>query len=453
MQWNDVCFCILLIDIFGTVGYLLFCLLRKVMDRVSARVRLVFVKMIILLYMVPVIYPIMLISRVRYIQGSWVHVGEFGFQVSGVLELVFRLIATVWVSGLLIGASVSLYHYSRLDRILRWNVPLSTEGWKRAVEKYQQKYGLSHVRVCQNESVKTTLVTGLFRPMIIVPMRDYSEKQMSMMMEHEVWHLRRRDLMWKKLALLVSWFHWFNPFVYRLREYLTLLQEMVCDTAVCDINPEYTPKEYCQFLYDAEVKDVGRVFAATLVETGLSLESRITEMSRRRKLIGMSGRWIFACVMLFVMAAAVPTLAMAQSVVYLDESLRASSEIQIMEETQEPETYLRGLDDGSVEEVQGAHSDERMVQIDMEVPAGARQLFSETELSAGDMMMITVACGDNEMTFRAGVKNVETGELIYMEGSGGLMLNFTPEADGIYGAYIENREEIPVVYEGLIMNP
>jgi len=453
MQWNNVCFCILLIDIFGTVGCLLLCLLKKALDRVSARVRLVFVKAIILLFLIPAIYPIMLLSRVRYIQGSWVHVGEFGFRVSGLLDLIFRLIATVWVSGLLIGASVSLYHYSRLDRILRWNLPLSTDGWKRCVEKYLRKYDLGHVKVCQNESVETTLVAGLFRPMIIVPMRDYSEKQMSMMMEHEAWHLRRRDLLWKKLALLVSWFHWFNPFVYRLREYLTLQQELVCDTAVCDINPEYTPKEYCQFLYDAEVKDVGRVFAATLVETGLSLEYRIKEMSRRRRLIRMSGKGIFACVLLFVMTAAVPTLAMAKSVVYVDEALKSSFEIQIMEETQEQEQYLCGIDDGSVEELEGTPGDERMIPINVEVPGGVRQLFSETALSSGDVVMVTVACEDNESIFRVGVKNMETGQLFYLEGSGGLVLKFTSEADGIYCAYIENCEDRAVLFEGMIMNP
>ena len=341
MQWNDICLCILLMDIFGSVGFLLGCLLKKGLDRASARVRLVFAKLVVCLYLAPVIYPILLLSRLRYMEGSWVRIGEFGFYVPERVEMIFRILGGVWVGGLLIGVAISCYHYSRLDRVLQWNEPLATDEWEQTAERYLRKYRMTAVAVYQNEAVLSAMVAGLIKPMIIVPQRNCSEKQRSMMMEHEIWHVRRRDLLWKKLALAASWLHWFNPLVYKLRDYLTLQQELVCDNAVCDINPEYTPKEYCEFLYDVEVTEAHGTFAATFIETGLSLEHRVREMMRRRKLVRMSRGWILACMTAFVIVASLPTFALAQGIVRLDEALRASAEI-LIDETPQP-----GASDGS----------------------------------------------------------------------------------------------------------
>ncbi|MBQ8815526.1 MAG: M56 family metallopeptidase [Lachnospiraceae bacterium] len=456
MQWSDFCFCVVLMDIFGTIGSLLYLVMKKWLDRASARLRLVLIKLIICLYMIPTVYPILRLSRIRYMSGSWVHIGEFGLRIPDRWELVFQILGGLWFSGLLIGIAVSVYHYSRLDRTLRWNQPVTGDGWKQAIEKYLGKYQLASMKVYQNETVQTTLVTGLFRPMIIVPLRDYSRKQMSMMMEHEAWHVRRRDLLWKKLALFVSWLHWFNPLVYWLREILTLEQEIVCDISVCDINPEYTAKEYCQFLYDVEVKEVDRMFAVTLIETGLSLEQRIMEMVKRNKVVRMNRRRIWACGLVFVITAAIPTVALANGVVYIDETLRETGEMLIEEEPLEPAAFLRELDDGSVAEVCAEPTKDitaKVVVVEITVGANSRYLYPECELAEGDYVTISVCCDDTEALFRIGIKNSDTGEMMYIEGSDVLMYSFVVESAGRYSAFVQNCAEKDAKFEGMVMNP
>lgn len=53
--------------------------------------------------------------------------------------------------------------------------------------------------------------------------------QMHMILEHEMNHIRNRDLLWKRFYLAVLGIHWFNPLVYLLAKKEIYLEEVICD--------------------------------------------------------------------------------------------------------------------------------------------------------------------------------------------------------------------------------
>lgn len=69
-----------------------------------------------------------------------------------------------------------------------------------------------------------------------------------MILEHEMNHILRGDLIWKKLGLLVTFIHWWNPLAYILLEKLILQEEIECDIKTCDNNTNFTPREYGYYL-------------------------------------------------------------------------------------------------------------------------------------------------------------------------------------------------------------
>lgn len=73
--------------------------------------------------------------------------------------------------------------------------------------------------------------------------------------------------------------------MYWLGNELSEEQEIVCDLAVCDTNPEYTVGEYCQFLYNEQVTNMDSAFAAALTETKSSLERVHNGQNKNTKMI------------------------------------------------------------------------------------------------------------------------------------------------------------------------
>jgi bla regulator protein BlaR1 len=69
-----------------------------------------------------------------------------------------------------------------------------------------------------NPKIKSPMLVGLRRPMILLPISNVQEIDLKLVLTHELMHLKRKDLCVKMLALLAETLHWFNPFVHVLRK-------------------------------------------------------------------------------------------------------------------------------------------------------------------------------------------------------------------------------------------
>lgn len=78
------------------------------------------------------------------------------------------------------------------------------------------------------------MLAGLLRPVLLVPRESGQPRMVQWVLRHELTHWRRRDLMWKALALAANALHWFNPLVWLLRRRLDLDLEQSCDESVLE---------------------------------------------------------------------------------------------------------------------------------------------------------------------------------------------------------------------------
>ena len=78
------------------------------------------------------------------------------------------------------------------------------------------------------------MLAGLLRPVLLVPRESGRPQTVQWVLRHELTHWRRRDLMWKALALAANALHWFNPLVWLLRRRLDLDLEQSCDESVLE---------------------------------------------------------------------------------------------------------------------------------------------------------------------------------------------------------------------------
>jgi beta-lactamase regulating signal transducer with metallopeptidase domain len=88
------------------------------------------------------------------------------------------------------------------------------------------------VPVFTNPQVKTPMLVGLIRPIIVLPQREYAPAQLDCMLRHELTHLKRKDILVKWLTLIACSIHWFNPIAWLMSREISRACELACDEAV-----------------------------------------------------------------------------------------------------------------------------------------------------------------------------------------------------------------------------
>ncbi len=162
------------------------------------------------------------------------------------------------------------------------------------------------------------LLTGIWRPMVMLPARIeemFGERELRIMLAHELAHLKRRDLAWNWLPTIVGWLLFFHPLVWLMTRSWCEAQEAACDELL--IQKQVTgPADYGRLLVKL-AQQLPREPRATLAAAGVlgayrNLERRIQGMARVKPF--SLGRLLAAGTLLTVVAlpASVPWQLVAQ---------------------------------------------------------------------------------------------------------------------------------------------
>ncbi len=144
---------------------------------------------------------------------------------------VAGVLGTVWLLGALVYLARALAHLGLLY-LWAWRArPVRDRKWAACLSSLAQRYGLSAVELRESAAVTSPLTLGLFRPVILLPRgrRSWSTEQRSLILAHELAHVRRRDFLAGLAAELAACLLWFHPLVRWLASRLRLEQEYTAD--------------------------------------------------------------------------------------------------------------------------------------------------------------------------------------------------------------------------------
>ena len=144
---------------------------------------------------------------------------------AGIIDNRMDIIAYIWLAGAVTLLSVNLTGFIRLAWQIRKNSALipcpELEGFtKRKVS----------VRVWERTS--SPFMVGVIKPTLVLPARNLTDKQLNNILRHEMTHLRRHDILYKWLVVLVKCLHWFNPMIWAAAKQIDAECEISCDMAV-----------------------------------------------------------------------------------------------------------------------------------------------------------------------------------------------------------------------------
>lgn len=156
--------------------------------------------------------------------------------------------------------------------------------------------------VYECETVGSPFVFGLIKPVIYLPYH-LSEKERDYILQHEYYHIRRRDYLIKWFAYFLLAMYWFHPLVWAAYIFMNQDMEMGCDEHVLRDCTETERKEYGTLLLRFASEKNGRMIV-TLSFGEKSIKQRIFHVLHYKKRTALAS----AAAILFLIVLAVVCL-------------------------------------------------------------------------------------------------------------------------------------------------
>lgn len=446
--------CIAFLSVAGSISYGLTRLAGGILRVENPVLLLALQKLTLILYWLPVSFACVCIPRISFENGVRAYTGEFVCSSVPSMTVVFLILGIVWLAGFWLSVVRDGIKICRLAKLLRGNVPVQDARYLDLFEACRRRAGVGGVTLSQNDLLCSPVTAGLVRKQLILPFADYTDRELHMIYEHELIHIKNRDLPWRILALVTSWIHWFNPVIGLLMRDLDCAQEVICDLSIALDNAHYTKKEYAAFLVRLTDKEAANAYTTALTEDQSQTIRRIQKMTTTKRFVKPK-RWMtgISCACLAVMSM-IPATAVSAEAARLQEDWLRAEEVETIEEPQnhwDPTIEEHGYDDGSVVEIDGSQDIapySSTVDLEKTINANTRFIYQYKDKSAGDIITIVTLCADSSVTYKIGIKNKETGAMTSVSGSGTLVHEFKVSGSGSYSAFVENNNNFPIKVEG-----
>lgn len=172
------------------------------------------------------------------------------------------LINNIWIIWLIIAFGMLIRKITIYQGFIRYiRAGLTPVSDTKILDKFsviiEQTGTKKPIELCVNPLISSPLLVGFFRPCIVLPGLDISEKDFLYIILHELTHNKRRDIFYKWLVQITVCLHWFNPLVHLMSREIIKACEFSCDEAVLAKIGNGSAKDYGKTLLDA-MAAVGR---------------------------------------------------------------------------------------------------------------------------------------------------------------------------------------------------
>ncbi len=155
-------------------------------------------------------------------------------------------IVLVWFAGVALFAFRPLASWYTVRRLRKVGVSPVNAAIRDLLDRTAKKLRLARaVAVLQSTLVKTPVVVGFFRPLILLPLcvvTGLPESQLELILAHELAHIRRNDYLVNLLQALVETLFFYHPAVWWLSRQIRHERENCCDdvaVSLCGNRADY----------------------------------------------------------------------------------------------------------------------------------------------------------------------------------------------------------------------
>ena len=162
---------------------------------------------------------------------------------------LINFLSCVWLVGVFIYIAVIVSSYVLYITRKRRNSVIieKNDVLSRVKEELKIK---RNIKIRMSDDFESPMLVGILLPKIYIPCREISDENMRMVFLHELTHYKRKDLLFKWIALFVNAVHWFNPLSYLICSNISEACEVSCDMAVTKNMSDEEQKTYMKTILD-----------------------------------------------------------------------------------------------------------------------------------------------------------------------------------------------------------
>lgn len=459
MDWvSNLFIALFFMDVTGTLFFLTGILFSKIWFRHDTKFLRFMVITTLCGYTVPFVYLVLYMNR-RIAAALAVDSNLNPFYNTPITKRLFSILGAVWMVMFLLLLVYRLFRHHRWVVLCRGNIPEEDKMVERRFREICAELGIKDkVSLCRNDSIKIACTTYNHGPMVILPFVQYKEKEIDVILYHELCHYLERDIYLKTWSVLVALLHVFNPIAHILLNQMDLICEECCDRLACEKGKElFTEQEYFRVIFDMLLTDGKRerYQLLALVDSRSNYERRVKYMSEYLSQRKMKKRLAVVLSVGFLLGSSMTALAAGNELTDAYEEITketsdSASDIAMQnmdEQTFEELCRAYDLDPDKVVMMEDDNIEPRghVFNVQWHVPADTTYMTSGFRESEGDEVSVLVAGTPEDITFQTGIK--DPNELMrYVEGEDVVLHTFDIEINGRYYFFVTNLSETEELY-------
>lgn len=160
-------------------------------------------------------------------------------------------IVGVWAAGGVLLLARLVAGVLRIWWVERRSAELADERWISLTDGLARRLRLGRmVTLLRGENASVPMTWGIVRPVVLLPAEadGWTEERRTVVLAHELAHIRRWDALTQWIAHLAVAVHWYNPLVWAAARRLRQEREQACDDAVLALGAR--PAVYADHLLD-----------------------------------------------------------------------------------------------------------------------------------------------------------------------------------------------------------
>ena len=434
---------ILLMTVFGTVFYQVWKrLVKKYEGAWMERAQYVLLVLVLISFMFPMGSLVL-----RWLGGWYTYCRPSMFgATSPIMTWTAKILIVIWGAGMLICLIKGLWREIRISREFsdRMKCDKRTEAlFARVCRQMGVKNG--RIRLYRSFHAEVPFIRGIVRPVVILPVENYSEENLSMIFSHEVMHAKQKALLIRRAAWLAGIVHWFNFSTRQLKKDVAHWTEYHCDEAVSRRIDAHGYYEMLLNMSETKNND-NNMWMVSLVEEGDETKERIRRAAMRDKVSGSrkTDRMVVALVAsLCVAFFGTFTIAYVhgyEGIFHLtDEAIEEPMGVISIPVLEEHMDY--GVSESVVEAIGESvlSADGSIITVIWSVPNGSGFNSSDAIYATnGDTITLAGSIFPINKVVKVGIIN-ENGTRRYVNGSTVIMQNFLINTSGSYKIFVENN--------------
>ncbi|UUX34483.1 M56 family metallopeptidase [Fundicoccus culcitae] len=108
--------------------------------------------------------------------------------------------------------------------------------------------GKRPIPIKQSKLISSPCVIGVFKPTILLPDTMFTDEEFQFIIEHELLHIRRQDVLLKIMLEMMIIVYWWNPMIYLFRKNLAHILELNVDETLLKNSSKEEKIEYVELL-------------------------------------------------------------------------------------------------------------------------------------------------------------------------------------------------------------